>query len=130
MESSRPSAPARPTALRRAWAPLTAYHVLVLAGGCLVAYGILSDSPVLVLAGAPLLIAGLIVVLAVLWWTAGLARRGASDGAAPGEAGRMRTVPQWICPRCGRTGAGSRFVCPRCGAPLGSALRTEPGPTR
>lgn len=109
--------PVRPWALRRVIGPLLAYHALVLAGGFLLVLGVVQGSTLERDVGAGVLAAGVATAVAVLAWSARLAR-------APRSAGSVGPVPR-VCPRCGRTGPDGRTVCDRCGAPLVWAIRSN-----
>lgn len=107
----------RPWAMRRAIGPLLAYHALVLAGGFLLVIGVVQRSTMERDVGAAVLAAGVATAVAVLVWSARLAR-------SPGSTGAVGPVPR-VCPRCGRQGTEGRTVCDRCGAPLVWAIRSN-----
>jgi hypothetical protein len=91
-----------------------AYHLLVLVGGFLLVDGFLRGSTAEQDLGVGILIVGVATALAVLVWTATLARTRSSALPAP----LAPTARSRICPRCGRSGQEGRTVCLQCGSAL------------
>lgn len=103
---------------RKAIGPLIGYHVLILGGAYLVVHGDVVGSRTTLFAGVALVVIGIAVAIAVLYWSAGLAR---AKGQGPSYPGSDRTSgfpspveARWLCLGCGWTGQDGRNVCPRC----------------
>jgi hypothetical protein len=113
--------PARPWRFRRSLGPLIAYHALVIVGGLLLIDGAYRGSTAERDVGAAVLIVGVATALAVLVWSARLAR-------APGPSrpdAHPSSPPERTCPRCGRRDREGRTVCVQCGAALVWSVRSN-----
>lgn len=128
--SSVGSVPASST-LRKALGPLISYHVLILGGAYLIVHGDLVGSRASLFAGVALVVVGIAVAIAVLYWSAGLARakgRGPSYfGPAPISGIGRPAETRWLCLSCGWTGQVGGNVCPRCAKLTVRLLSRSPG---
>jgi hypothetical protein len=111
----------RPWRFRRTLGPLIAYHALVIVGGLLMIDGVYRGSTVERDVGAAVLGVGVATALAVLVWTARLAR--APGPSRPGAG--PSSPPERTCPRCGRPEREGRTVCVQCGAALVWSVRSN-----
>lgn len=108
--------------LRKALAPLLAYHILILGGAFFVGWGITVGPRADFILGVALIVVGIGVEGAVLAWSASLTmesartagRPSSAVGLAPGNPG----VGTGLCTGCGWSDSRSRTICPRCGKPL------------
>lgn len=97
---------------RSAVGPLLLYHVLILLGGAMILVAVLHGPPALLVPGVVILIAGVSTVVAVLAWTARLAREAAlAHGATASSGDRAR----WVCTRCAYASSRVGAICPKCG---------------
>lgn len=105
----------------RALGALLVDHLLILLGAYLLVESTLSSSASELRAGVALVVAGVAVEVAVLGWTASLARRAALVLQRPRTEDRDSTtlsLPRSACLSCGWAGAAPRgAVCPRCYRP-------------
>jgi hypothetical protein len=103
-----------PPVIRRAIAPLLAYHVFILAGAAVLLLAVARSSPFWTGVGSALILGGLVVHAAVLRWTAILVTR--EPPVSMGSFGRdSGPANRWLCPACGWRGETGVGYCPRCG---------------
>jgi len=105
--------------LRTIAGPLLIYHALLLGGAFLLIRGNVLGSLPSLLAGAALIVGGIAVEIAILYWAAGLIRASARSHAVAEGTDSVREVApvtgRWLCTVYGWKGDSRRQVCPRCG---------------
>ncbi|MFZ3355190.1 MAG: hypothetical protein WA549_00350 [Thermoplasmata archaeon] len=120
MQDAAGSATSTPTAPKievgRVVGPLLTYHVLILGGALLLLAGYARGDALWMETGAILIVAGIVVEFAILWWTASMIRHAphsrtehsaAATAAAPIRSSRL-------CTACGWKGHTRSPLCPRC----------------
>jgi len=102
--------------MRKVSAPLLAYHALILLGAALLIWGAEGGDATRVTVGAILVGAGIAVELAVLGWSASLARSPPSSETRPRDAvADPAELGRWICVGCGQKATQRGAICSRCG---------------
>lgn len=96
--------------------PLLAYHVLLLAGAFILLTGLARGDELWIGVGGGLIVAGIGIELAVLWWSASLVRRTTgSNESGPLSVRESNPVGRpRLCASCGWKGKARGPLCPRC----------------
>lgn len=110
------------------WGPLLLNHALLLAGAALLLVGDSRATPSWELTGLGLCVAGVVIEIVVIVWSAGLITARAGSGAIyRGESPHLRPAPKpsaKFCPWCGWTGVpGPSRICLRCYRPTVPPVR-------
>ncbi|MFZ0891960.1 MAG: hypothetical protein WB778_02005 [Thermoplasmata archaeon] len=96
--------------------PLLTYHVLLLAGAFLLLAGYARGDALWMVAGASLIVAGIVVEIAILWWTASMIRHAPYPRDERGSKETPEAPTKWsrLCTSCGWKGHAPTVLCPRC----------------
>jgi hypothetical protein len=120
MNDEAGSATSAPTAVHfkfgRVVGPLLTYHVLILGGAFLLLAGYARGDALWMECGAILIVAGIVVEFAILWWTASTIRRAPDSRTEPSAkaASVSRIGSSRLCTNCGWKGHSHNPLCPRC----------------